>query len=289
MLDGLASFLRGAKCLFDHRDHLARRHAAFFQAPPDAAASWHSRLAEGAKLDENDAMVLLRDFQLPANAGRVVENEADALAAARDLGGCSSTAPSPRTSCYPVVLKTAVTGIDHKSDRGGVHLGIEDETGLKTAYQDLAKRIGARVLVAPMVRAQGVEMLLGMIHDEQFGPVVILGFGGVHVEALADVVYALPPFDAAEARRLVGRLKLAPLLHSPRHKRPLAIDEFCATAARFSSLVAALGDSLSEMDLNPVIVNADGCVIVDALVVGRRSAAQKHDTPRHTTLERQAS
>ena len=70
-------------------------------------------------------------------------------------------------------------------------------------------------------------MLLGMIHDEQFGPVVVLGFGGLHVEALADVVYALPPFDAAEARRLVDRLRLAPLLHSRRHKRPLAVDEFC--------------------------------------------------------------
>jgi hypothetical protein len=83
------------------------------------------------------------------------------------------------------------------------------------------------------------------------------------------VVYALPPFDVAEARRLVERLKLAPLLRSPRHKRPLAIDEFCRTAAAFSSLVAALGDRLSEMDLNPVIVHGDGCSIVDALVVGR--------------------
>jgi hypothetical protein len=108
-----------------------------------------------------------------------------------------------------------------------------------------------------------------MVHDAQFGPVVLLGFGGVHVEALADVVYALPPFDAAEARRLVDRLKLSALLGSRRHKRPLAIDEFCAVAARFSAVVAALGEQLSEMDLNPVIVHADGCVIVDALVVGR--------------------
>jgi hypothetical protein len=97
--------------------------------------------------------------------------------------------------------------------------------------------------------------------------VVLIGAGGVHVEALADVIYALPPFDAAEAARLVGRLGIAPLLASRRHRRPLAMDEFCRVAARFSALVAALGSHFSEIDLNPVIVHADGCAIVDALFV----------------------
>jgi hypothetical protein len=95
----------------------------------------------------------------------------------------------------------------------------------------------------------------------------------------------------------VDRLKFAPLLHSRRHKRPLALDDFCRTIARFSSLVAGLGEHLAEMDLNPVIVHADGCVIVDALVVGRcvsthtpsRSESSKPGSPRHTTPERQAS
>ena len=141
------------------------------------------------------------------------------------------------------------------------------------AWQDLATRIGPRVLVAPMVAAPGVEMLLGMFRDEQFGPVVVLGFGGVHVESLADVVYALPPFGAAEARRLVDRLKLRSLLDSTRHGRAPAIDDFCAAAARFSAVVAGLGDTVGEIDLNPVIVHADGCTIVDALIIGRPGAA----------------
>jgi hypothetical protein len=175
-----------------------------------------------------------------------------------------------------VVLKTAVAGIDHKSDLNGVSLDIKDEMQLRAAYQDLSRRIGPRVLVAPMIEARGVEMLLGMIHDEQFGPVVILGFGGVHVEALADVVYALPPFDVAEAHRLVDRLKLSALLRSPRHKRQLAIDRFCEVASQFSAVVAGIGDLLSEMDLNPVIVHAEGCVIVDALVVARKPSVTSH-------------
>jgi hypothetical protein len=168
-----------------------------------------------------------------------------------------------------VVLKTAKRGLDHKSDQQGIHLGLADDAAVAAAYRDLAKRIDPRVLVAPMIASHGVEMLLGMVHDPQFGPVVLVGAGGVHVEALADAVYALPPFDAAEAARLVGRLRVARLLESRRHRRPLAVDEFCRVAARFSALVAALGDGLSEIDLNPVIVHADGCAIVDALIVPR--------------------
>ncbi len=254
VIDGVMPFLRGAKHLLDHRDFLVRDREAPVPLPAAALTAWRARLADGRSLDENDSMNLLRDFGLPANPGRVVASETEARAAAQEFG-------------YPVVLKTAMRGIDHKSDRGGVHLGIGDEAALITSYRDLATRIDPRVIVAPMIVAQGIEMLLGMIHDDQFGPVVLLGFGGLHVEALAVVVHALPPFDAAEARRLIDRLALAPLLKSRRHRRALAVDEFCRIAARFSALAAGLGDLLDEVDLNPVIVHADGCVIVDALVV----------------------
>jgi acyl-CoA synthetase (NDP forming) len=263
VLDGVAAFLRGAKCLLDHRDHLARRRGPVPVVPPAALDKWRERLADSIAFDENTALQLLRDFGLPANAGQIAATEAEATAAARRLG-------------FPVVLKTAVAGIDHKSDRNGVYLDIRDETQLRTAYQEVSRRIGPRVLVAPMIQAQGVEMLLGMINDEQFGPVVVLGFGGVHVEALADVVYALPPFDVAEASRLVERLKLSALLRSPRHKRPLATEEFCKVASQFSAVIAALGDLLIEVDLNPVIVHPEGCDIVDALVVARKPHTALH-------------
>ena len=261
VLDGVRSFLRGAKCLLDYRDHQAREHEPLFQPPEPVLTKWRTYLAGHGKLDENEAMLLLRDFQLPGNAGRIVESAPEASAAAREFG-------------YPVVIKTAMRGIDHKSDRDGVRINIEGEAELTAAYQDLSNRIGARTLVAPMVRTPGVEMLLGMVHDDQFGPVVLVGFGGVHVEALADVVYALPPFDAAEAHRLVERLKLSALLHSPRYKSPLAVDAFCRMAAQFSAVIAGLGDLVSEIDLNPVIVHTNGCVIVDALIVGRQPHLQ---------------
>jgi acyl-CoA synthetase (NDP forming) len=267
VLDGMRPFLRGAKCLLDYRDHRTRQRGALFQHTEPMLARWRTHLASHGKLGENDALALLREFQLPANPSRIVASAQEARSAARELG-------------YPVVIKTAVPGIDHKSDRDGVRLNIENEAELTAAYQDLSTRIGPHALVAPMIHTPGVEMLLGMIHDDQFGPVVLLGFGGVHVEAVADVVHALPPFDAAEAARLVGRLRLSAMLRSPRYKPALAVDAFCKVAAQFSSLVVALGEQLSEIDLNPVIVHAQGCTIVDALIVGRQDALPESQARR---------
>ncbi len=254
VLDGLENFLRGVRHLLDHRDFAARSRGVPPAFAETALAKMRARLADRRRFDENDALTLLGDAGLPANAGSIVESEAAALKVARATG-------------YPVVLKTAKRGLDHKSEQQGIHLGLMDDAAVAAAYRDLAKRIDPRVLVAPMITSHGVEMLLGMVHDPQFGPVVLIGAGGVHVEALADAVYALPPFDPAEAARLVGRLRIAPLLGSRRHRRPLAVDEFCRVAARFSALAAALGDGLAEIDLNPVIVHADGCAIVDAMIV----------------------
>jgi acyl-CoA synthetase (NDP forming) len=258
VLDGLASFLQGARRLLDYRDFLARAQASPVRLPEGAVARWRSRLAGGSRIDENEAMLLLRDAGLPANSGCLVESEADARVAAREFG-------------FPVALKTAVAGMDHKSDHDGVKLDIRDEAALTAGYADLATRLGARVLVTPMIAVRGVELMLGMVYDEQFGPVVLLGAGGLHVEALGDAAYALPPFDAAEARRLLDRLAIAPLLRSRRHRRPPAIGAFCEVAARFSALVAELGGQLAEVDLNPVIVHADGCAIVDTLVLPRQA------------------
>jgi acyl-CoA synthetase (NDP forming) len=266
VLDGLASFLRGARCLLDYRDHQLR-HAdrqsrpsiAATAIPDKLAAAARVRLAAGAVLDEAESSQLLRDCGIPVNECRAAQSAAEAVAAARALG-------------YPVVLKTAERGIHHKSDRGGVRLALADDAAVAGAWGELAAQLGPRVLVAPMVRAAGVELVLGMVRDGQFGPVVVLGFGGLHVEVLGDVACALPPFDAAEARRLLVRLRQAPLLASRRFRPPLALDAFCEVAARFSALVAALGDAVAEIDLNPVVLHAGGCVAVDALVVGRRTA-----------------
>jgi hypothetical protein len=134
-------------------------------------------------------------------------------------------------------------------------------------YQSLKSRLGDDVLVATMADA-GVEMFLGIKRDPQFGPVVLLGFGGVLAETINDVQFALPPFDARYARRCVDRTRLRPLLDGVRGSPPVALDSFCETAARFSALVYELRDVVSEIDVNPIIVNRDAAIAVDALVVG---------------------
>ena len=157
----------------------------------------------------------------------------------------------------------------HKSDAGGVALGIHEDEQLTQRYRVMSRQLGTAVLLAPMAPA-GIEMLLGARRDPQFGPVVLLGVGGVLAETIGDVQFALPPFDRAHARRLVDRLKFRPLLDGVRGNPAVDVDAFCDVAARFSEMAHVLGDVLAEADVNPVIVHADGAVAVDALVVGRR-------------------
>ena len=119
-----------------------------------------------------------------------------------------------------------------------------------------------------MLQVTGVEMVLGLVRDQQFGPLVMLGFGGINVETIRDVAYALPPFDPETARRLVDSLKQRPLLDGLRNRPAVDIDAFCNAAAQFSALAAELGEVLSEVDINPLITHPEGCVAVDALVAG---------------------
>jgi hypothetical protein len=255
VLDGVRPFLAGVSCLLAYRDFRRRVPADPSQAATENSASWRNRLAQCGVLDESAATALLNDLGPPMNPVRLAATEAFVKAAAKALG-------------YPVGLKTAVSGIVHKSDKSGVKLNLIDEQALVRAYTDLATRLGPEVLVAPVIEEPGVEMMIGMLHDEQFGPLVILGFGGVNAETVNDVAYALPPFDAQTARRCIDTLRMRPLLEGQRGQKAAALDAFCEAAAHFSVIVAEFGDAIREIDLNPVIVGSQGCIAVDALVVG---------------------
>lgn len=269
VLDGLRSFLTGVRCLFGFRDFQRRRASGAEQrseCPVHEAtvAAWSARLAMGATLDECDAGRLLAEFGLPVNPARRADSESRAAAAAAAFG-------------YPVVLKSARPGLLHKTDRDGVRLDLRDEPQLRAAYRDLAARLGTAVLVAPMVTEPGVEMILGVVRDPQFGPLVMMGFGGMHAEVLQDVAFAMPPFGEATARRLIDNLKFRPLLDAQRGRPAADIAAFCAAAACLSALVGRLGDVIAEIDINPLIVLADGCIAVDALVVGRGAPDRREE------------
>jgi hypothetical protein len=126
------------------------------------------------------------------------------------------------------------------------------------------------MILTRRLESGGAEMVIGMIRDEQFGPLVMLGFGGINVETIHDVTCALPPFGEDTARRLLDSLQLRPLLDGLRNSPAVDTASFCRAAARFSAMAAALGDVIDEIDINPVIVHPGGCIAVDALVVTRR-------------------
>jgi len=255
VLDGVVPFLRGVRALFSYRDFLLRDHQEA-EIPDKAVVEyWQGRLHAGETLAEIDSLALLEDFGVATTRPRAASDEAEVLDAASAAG-------------FPVTLKTAKEGLLHKSDQGGVIVGIGDEQQLLQMYQIMSHRLGPDVLVAPMV-AGGVDLFLGVKRDPQFGPVILLGFGGILAETINDVQFALPPFDAAHVRRCVDGMTFRPLLDGARASAAVDLDGFCETAARFSAAVYALRDVISEMDVNPVIVSEKGAVAVDALTVGR--------------------
>jgi len=256
VLDGVTPFLRGVRGLMNYRDFLATPGMSEAAIPAAVIDKWSARLAQDTTLDEATSLTMLLDFGISASTSDIIESEEELVAASNKLD-------------YPLVLKTAMPDMQHKTEQRGVLLNIADENQLNEAYADLTNRLGPRALVTAMA-PQGIEMILGARRDPQFGPVIMLGFGGTLTEVIKDVVFALPPFDTACARRLLDRLKLRPLLDGVRGAPPVAIEHFCMMAADFSAMVAALAEYLQEVDVNPVIVSEDSCIAVDALVVGKQ-------------------
>ena len=258
VLDGAENAILAVGHAFDWRAYRERAPVDPPSPPPaKALAKWRERLALGTPLDPPEANALLGDFGVDCVPLRVVSGLEAAKHAGREIG-------------FPVALKTAAEGVHHRSDADGVRLALPDEAALEHAYRDLSARLGPRVLVAAMA-APGVEVALGILHDEQFGPLVMIGAGGVLVEVLGDRRFLLPPVDEAAAARAVQSLRIASLLDGVRGGEAVDGVALCRSVAALGTLATALGDSISEVDVNPVIVSAEGCVAVDALVIPRSS------------------
>lgn len=256
LLEGTGPSLLAARHLMTYRDFRGRSPDSPPASPAeDVVSRWRARLSTGNALDEAAGLGLLADYGIEVPANRIIETAADLSEAAHAIG-------------YPVVLKTAMTQLHHKSDVGGVKLGLTDEAALIDAYRDFAERLGPRALVAAMV-PPGVEMALGLSHDPQFGPLVMIASGGIFIELLGDARYALPPFDRAAALRLIDGLRSRLLLDGLRGLPAANLEALGDALARFSVLAADLGDLIAEADVNPLIASPDGCMAVDALIVPR--------------------
>jgi acetyltransferase len=180
-----------------------------------------------------------------------------------------------------VALKILSRDISHKSDVGGVALGLPDGAAVEAAAGAMLQRVAvarpeARLdgfVVQPMlVRPEAQEVLAGLTRDPAFGPVVVVGHGGVAVEVLADRALGLPPFGRAEAQAMIAATRVSRLLAGYRNHPRADLDALCDLLRRLGRLALELPE-VAELDLNPVLCDAEGLVALDARVALRPRAA----------------
>jgi len=137
---------------------------------------------------------------------------------------------------------------------------------LFNAYLDLSQRLGDKVLIAPMIDTHGVEMILGIARDDQFGPMIVMGIGGIYTELLHDIVIVVPPFDVTTANLYLDKLKMRKLLDGVRGNPGVDFTAYCKAAANLSVLAVEFREQIKEVDINPIKVLEKGCIGLDALI-----------------------
>ena len=173
---------------------------------------------------------------------------------------------------YPLVLKTAEPGINHKSDSNGVFVNIQTQADLLEHYRDLCTRLGPAALVSQMVD-QGVEIALGTINDKQFGPIIMVAAGGILVELLSDRAVAMCPVNPRQAEAMLSSLKANRLLLGVRGKPAVNRQALIDAIVSLSTLAYEFRDSIAEVDINPMLVNSREALAVDALIVPEKPEA----------------
>jgi len=217
----------------------------------------------GRSLSEHVAKAALRSCGLPMVGEALVRSEEDALAAAGEIG-------------FPVVMKGLADGMEHKTEAGLVHLGLSDAGAVRTAFADLDRKLEghtlgdmpAACLVQTMVKG-GVEAIVGMQNDPDFGPMILLGVGGVMTELMNDVALRRAPLSRADVAEMIDETRLGRLLEgfrgAPRADRAALED----AVLRLSAFAVAHAGSVESIDINPLIVlpAGEGCIAVDALII----------------------
>jgi acyl-CoA synthetase (NDP forming) len=234
---------------------------------PDKASARAALAAAGTALCEWEARPILACYGIGGNgAGTLAGSAGQAVTAARAIGG-------------PVALKVQSPDILHKTEAGAVALDLVSAPDVRAAYESVlanarrsvpqARILG--VLVQPMA-PRGREIILGVKRDATFGPLLMVGLGGVAVEVLKDVALAPVPLAPSDARAMLARLKGAALLDAHRGGPPADIDSLVELMVRLGQFAADHADTITEIDLNPVLVHerGKGVSVVDALIVKRK-------------------
>lgn len=217
--------------------------------------------AEGRTiLTEIEAKQLLEEAGVPVSPARLATSKEAAVAAANELG-------------YPIVLKIVSPQITHKTDVGGVALGLASAGDVGAAYDRIVASAKQHVpdatiegVAVQRMEKAGTEVIIGMTKDAQFGPVLMFGLGGVLVEVLKDVAFRVVPINERDARQMVEEIKGYPILQGYRGQAPADLAKLHDLLLRVSSFVEQHPE-IAELDLNPVFAYSDGAIAVDARIV----------------------
>ena len=255
VLEGTETGLLAFRHLFDFAAHrsceVVEVQAGVQSVPDDARQLVRSRRV----LTEAESLSVLSAGGLSAVPCRLARDEEAVVEVAGEIG-------------FPVVLKTSERGVLHKSDVGGVQLGIRDEHELRDAWRAMHTRFGPAVLVQPQVdTSRGVELFLGMVHDEQFGPLVTVGLGGIWIETLRDAATFLAPCSATEVSRRLPSLRGYDLLRGGRGRIPVDLAALARLVEQFSHETWSLAPWVAEIDVNPLLAVGDEFTMLDALIV----------------------
>ncbi len=209
---------------------------------------------------EPEAKTVCLKCGIPVTNFKVAKNEAEAVKFAEEIG-------------YPVVLKIVSPDIIHKSDVGGVVVGLKDAQAVQNAYKQILKNVKKHkanakivgVLVQEMAPSS-TEVIVGAIKDPQFGPALMFGLGGIFVEVLKDVTFRVAPITRDEACEMITEVKAYPLLKGYRNQPPADIEAIVQILLNTSRLVME-HQEIKELDLNPIMVYEKGAKTVDARIV----------------------
>jgi acetyltransferase len=255
--------LRYVRTAIGYREFLEARQRAAALVPPsgiDPEAAGQA-LAATAPLTEREAKAVLAQYGLPVTQERLARTADEAVAHARAIG-------------TPVALKIESPDIEHKTEAGAIRLGVQGDAAVRAAHDAvraaaLSYRPDARiagVLVQEMVPG-GVELMLGVVRDPVFGPVIAVGSGGVFVEVWRDITYRLPPVDADTAKVMLGELRGRALLDGLRGMPAADLDAVVDAIVRLSWLAHHHRDRIAELDINPLVALPRGARVVDALIL----------------------
>jgi len=213
-----------------------------------------------AILTEVESKELIKQAGISVSQTKLAASKDKAISISKEFG-------------FPVVLKIASPDVVHKSDAGGVKLGLRTSRQVDKAYDDILAAIQQKypqaviqgVSVQKMARP-GVEVIIGMSKDAQFGPVLMFGLGGILVEVLKDVSFRIVPLAKRDAAEMIREIKGYPLLEGYRGREPVDVSNLEALLLKVSDFVER-NPEVKELDLNPIFAYSDGAVAVDARVV----------------------